>query len=69
MGRLWRLLLGGTNAPKGASEMLAPACRAGTYAARALVRGTLRGAAATGHLAAPLVLGLLRTLALSRLLR
>ncbi|KAL4422600.1 hypothetical protein ABPG75_008797 [Micractinium tetrahymenae] len=39
----------------------------GTLAARTLACGTLRGAAAVGRLAAPLVLGLLRTLALSRL--
>lgn len=41
-------------------------CR-GTLVARTLARGTLCGAAAAGRLATPLVLGLLRTLALSRL--
>lgn len=39
----------------------------GALAARTLACSTLRGAAAAGRLAAPLALGLLRTLALSRL--
>lgn len=45
----------------------APPCYAGAVAANAAALGAVRGVAAVGRLATPLVMALLKTLALSRL--